>query len=178
MRKTEILLLFDYTYCATGEILRSAERVSHQEFVAPPRVTHRGLRQTLVYTLDVERSWRRRIRGEPPETWGVELAEGDFATVESLAQVWGNDEDEMRAWLNGLDDEALWRAIDLGPKVRFPLSFFLVHILIHTTLQRRDAVSCWRASARRLPRSSSSTTRTPSAEGRAVLGRASCGGTG
>jgi uncharacterized damage-inducible protein DinB len=45
----------------------------------------------------------------------------------------------MRNWLNGLDDESLESIVDLGPKDRFPLSTFLLHIITHSAQQRRDA---------------------------------------
>ena len=138
MRKTDLLALFDYNYWATGQILESVGQVSAEEFVAPSDITYRGLRGTLVHAFDVERSWRRRLRGEPPETWDVGLPDDDFPTVESLANAWREDEAEMRTWLNGLDDETVERIVDLGPKDRFPLSTFLLHIITHGVQQRRD----------------------------------------
>lgn len=140
MTKDDLLTLFDYSYWATGQILRAAEGVSPEEFVRPSDVTYRDLRGTLVFALDVERSWRRRIRGEPRETWEREQSPEDFPTVHYLAEAWGEDEAEMRRWLEGLDDDALQATLDLGPKDRFPLSFFLLHVLTHSANQRRDAV--------------------------------------
>jgi uncharacterized damage-inducible protein DinB len=140
MNKADTLRLFDYSYWATGQILGSAEALSPEEFVAPSDVTYRNLRGTLVHTLDVERSWRRRLRGEPRETWDVELPDDDFPTVRSLAEAWRDDEAEMRSWLDGLDDETVESIVDVGPKDRFPLSVFLLHIVTHSAQQRRDAV--------------------------------------
>lgn len=139
MRKADALGFFDYNYWATGQILGVCETLSPEEFTAASDVTFRNLRGTLVHTLDVERSWRRRLRGEPRETWDVELPDGDFPTARSLAEVWREDEAEMRNWLNGLDDESLESIVDLGPKDRFPLSTFLLHIITHSAQQRRDA---------------------------------------
>ena len=138
--KADLLTLFDYSYWATGQILATAERLSPEEFVAPSEVTYRNLRGTLVFALDVERSWRRRIRGEPRARWEGELSAEDFPTVRSLAQAWGEDEAEMRSWLEGLDEDAVEATVDLGPKDRFPLSSFLLHMFTHTAHQRRDAV--------------------------------------
>ena len=47
----------------------------------------------------------------------------------------------MRAWLTELDDAALAATVDLGPKDRFPLWYFLVHIVTHGIEQRRDAAT-------------------------------------
>jgi uncharacterized damage-inducible protein DinB len=139
VNKADLQRLFDYTYWATRQILRSAEELSPEEFVSPTDVTYRNIRGTLVHTLDVERSWRRRLRGEPRETWDVELPDDDFRTVESLAAAWHDDEAEMRTWLDGLDDRTVEGMVDLGPKDRFPLSTFLLHIVTHSAQQRRDA---------------------------------------
>jgi uncharacterized damage-inducible protein DinB len=92
MKEADLLTLFDYSYWATGEILKAAEEALPDEFVAPPDITHRNLRGTLVHTLDVERSWRRRLQGEPRETWDVDLLEEDFPTLQSLTTAWHNDE--------------------------------------------------------------------------------------
>jgi uncharacterized damage-inducible protein DinB len=92
-----------------------------------------------VHTLDVERSWRRRLRGEPRETWDVELPDENFPTVESLAAAWHDDEAEMRSWLDDLDDATVEGTVDLGRRNRFPLSTFLLHIVTHSAQQRRDA---------------------------------------
>jgi uncharacterized damage-inducible protein DinB len=96
VNKADLVQLFDYSYWATGQILRTAEELSPEEFVAPSDVTYRNLRGTLV-------------------------------------------EGEMRTWLSGLDDETLEGIVDLGQKDRFPLYFFLLHIVTHTAQQRRDA---------------------------------------
>jgi uncharacterized damage-inducible protein DinB len=73
MNEADALRLFDYNYWATGQILGSAENISPEEFVAPSEVTYRNLRGRLVHTFYVERSWRRRLRGEPRERWDVDL---------------------------------------------------------------------------------------------------------
>lgn len=67
MRKPEILTLLDYSYWANRQLLAAAGTVPLEEFTAPSMVTYRILRRTLTHTLDVERSWRLRLRGEPPE---------------------------------------------------------------------------------------------------------------
>jgi uncharacterized damage-inducible protein DinB len=139
VNKGDVLRLFDYTYWATGQILRSAEGLSPDEFVAPSDITYRNLRGTLVHTLDVERSWRLRLRGEPQEKWDVELPDDNFPNGRALADAWRDDEAETRTWLETLDDDTIEGIVDLGPKDRFPLSVFLLHIVTHSAQQRRDA---------------------------------------
>jgi uncharacterized damage-inducible protein DinB len=130
--------LFDYSYWANEQLLAVARSVPSEAFTAPSELSYRGIRGTLVHTLDVERSWRRRIRGEPRESWDVDLPEDQFASVEALEAEWRLDQVEMVAWLDGLDPGAIDGLVDLGPKDRFPLSTFLLHILTHSAQQRRD----------------------------------------
>ena len=138
MTPQDIRLLFDYSYWANGQLLAVARSLSPESFAAASEISYRGVRGTLVHTLDVERSWRRRIRGEPRETWDLELEEAGFASVESLVAAWRLDQAEMLAWLDALDQDALDAIVDLGPKDRFPLATFLLHIVTHSAQQRRD----------------------------------------
>ena len=139
MRKADLLRLFDYNYWATGQILQTATNVSPEAFASPSSVTYRNLRGTLVHALDVERSWRLRLRGDPQAEWDEELPTDQFPDAQSLAEAWRDDEAEMRSWLDGLDDDRLATVVDLGDKNRFPLEVFLLHIITHTAQQRRDA---------------------------------------
>lgn len=135
-----MLALFDYHYWATRQVLRTAADAPADVFTGPSEVTWRNIRGTLVHTLDVERSWRGRVRGEPKETWDVELPQEDFPNVDALSERWARDEAEMRSWLEGLADADLEAMVDLGEKDHFPLWYFLMHIVTHTAQQRRDAV--------------------------------------
>jgi len=135
-----VIALFDYNYWANRQVLAAAGEVSDEQFTADSQVTLRNIRGTLVHALDVERSWRGRLRGEPRESWDNELPEQDYATAHSLAERWSRDEAETRSWLEELDDTALASVVDLGGNDRFPLWYFLLHIITHSAQQRRDAV--------------------------------------
>jgi uncharacterized damage-inducible protein DinB len=139
MRIADIQALFDFTYWADRQILRAAAAIPTEDFTRPITITYRNLRGTLVHTLDVEMSWRRRVRGEPKEVWDASLSVDDYPTSDVLADDWARDESEMRAWLTTLSDEDLAAVIDLGTADRFPLWYYLVHIVTHSEQQRRDA---------------------------------------
>lgn len=97
-------------------------------------------RETLVHALDVEWSWRERLRGLPSETWEAELPLDAYPTVAALSERWGRDESEMRAWIDGLSDEELETAPPhVKGEIGAPLWFFVMHILTHGTIQRADA---------------------------------------
>jgi uncharacterized damage-inducible protein DinB len=141
MRKADIAALFDYNYWANARILEAAARVTPEEFVASSTPTIRNLRSTLVHTLDVEWSWRLRLKGEDRRLWETALPDEDYPTVAPLAEHWMRDETEMRPWLDELGDEDLAGTPDLGNRQSIPLWYFLVHIISHGMQQRADAAT-------------------------------------
>ena len=138
MRATDIQALFDFTYWADRQLLAAAEVVGADAFTRSVEVTYRNLRDTLVHTLDVEMSWRRRLRGEPTSNWDTTLAPESYPTAADLAAAWARDEAEMRAWLASLTYADVDAIQDLGDGDRFPLWYYLVHIVTHSEQQRRD----------------------------------------
>ena len=138
MRATDIQALFDFTYWADRQLLAAAEAVGTEAFTRPVTITYRNLRDTLVHTLDVEASWRRRLRGEPKSSWDVSLMPESYSTVADLASDWARDEADMRTWLASLTDADLGAIQDLGDGDRYPLWYYLVHIVTHSEQQRRD----------------------------------------
>jgi len=151
MRPPDIHALFDFNYWANREILAAAQEASKAEWIAEPQFTYRGLRGTLVHTLDVEWSWRIRLRGEHPELWGTSLPDNDFPDVAALAERWAADEVEMRSWLASIKNDYLNAIADIGTKDRFPLWFYLVHIVTHSEQQRRDAALILNAQGHNAP---------------------------
>jgi uncharacterized damage-inducible protein DinB len=138
MRTPDVLALFDYNYWATWSLLAAAKTAPPEAFTAPRTITWRNLRDTLVHTLDIEQSWRRRLQGEPREVWDAELSADRFTSPAELEDYWRADAAEMTTWLSGLGDEAIAAVVDLGPRDRFPMWFFLVHVVTHGIEQRRD----------------------------------------
>ena len=139
MRTVDIEALFDFTYWANRKILEAATAVPVEGFTRPVTITYRDLRGTLVHTLDVELSWRRRLRGQPKAVWDASIEVDDYPMADALAEHWARDEVEMREWLATLTDDDLLAIQDLGNTDRFPLWFYLIHIVTHSEQQRRDA---------------------------------------
>lgn len=138
MNRQSVLALFDYSYWATWSILAAVQRIPLSEFAAPPTITWRNVRDTLVHTLDVEQSWRRRIQGSDRSVWDAELTSDRYTTPAALEADWRKDAGEMRSWLLTLDDDAIDAIAGLGEGNRFPLWHVLVHIVTHSIEQRRD----------------------------------------
>jgi uncharacterized damage-inducible protein DinB len=137
MRADDVQVLFDYLYWLRDRVLAAAASVSTNELTSSDVSTTRNLRATLVHELDVQWSWRERLRtgtfGPEPE-----LNPDDYPTVESIADRWHLDELEMRQWLAGLPDEQL-AAPPPGEDDPFPLWYYVMHLVSHAIQQFSDA---------------------------------------
>lgn len=142
MRGSEVTLLFDHLYWVRDRILTAALAVPGS-FTDPAPPTTRDLRATLVHELDVEWSWRERLRGVPFEFWGPdgELKPGDYASVESVREHWSRDESEMRSWLATLTDEGLNTVWHVEEEPGQILWHHLMHLYTHGLQQMSDAAT-------------------------------------
>src|SRR5688500_54283 len=107
MQNSDAIELFEYLYWARDTILRAAAELTDDEFTSTETVTNRDLRATLVHELDVQWSWRERLKGADWDKLGPDLNADDYPTVEAVAGHWKRDEADMRAWLAALTDADL-----------------------------------------------------------------------
>jgi uncharacterized damage-inducible protein DinB len=140
VRTSETRDLFDYLYWMRDVVAGAASELSEDEFRGPETVTNRDLRATLVHELDVQWSWRERLRGSSWDDWGpdAELKAGDFPTLESVMERWRRDEVEMRSWLDGLTDADL-DAPPPNEEDPAPLWFYVMHLVSHGIQQFSEA---------------------------------------
>lgn len=132
MRISDAVTLFDHLYWTRDAVLRSAAELSTEAFTSTDTVTTRDLRATLVHELDVQWSWRERLRGADWAEWGeeAELKAEDYPTVDALAEHWQRDEAEMRAWLASLTDADL-DAPPVRDEDAQPLWHYVMHLVSH-----------------------------------------------
>ncbi|MBA4169594.1 MAG: hypothetical protein H0X68_04205 [Chloroflexi bacterium] len=132
MRTTEATTLFNYLYWARDRVLDSAAELSADAFTSTDTVTTRDLRATLVHELDVQWSWRERLRGADWAEWGedADLKAGDYPTVQAIADQWRRDETDMWAWLASLTDADLDAAPPRDEDTP-PLWHFVMHLVSH-----------------------------------------------
>jgi uncharacterized damage-inducible protein DinB len=131
MRQSDIGGLFGYLYWLRDRALEEAAKLSRAAFLSTETVAYRDLRSTLVHELDVERSWVLRLRGDPREAWDHDLAAGRYPDPASIADHWGREEAETRAWLTALTDADLSAPATVNGLEGFPLSTYLVHVVMH-----------------------------------------------
>ncbi len=140
MRASEATTLIDYLYWARDTVLSAAAELEDDGFTSTDTVTNRDLRATLVHELDVQWSWRERLRGADWEEWGedAELGGEDYPTLEAVAEHWRRDEAEMRAWLANLTDADL-DAPPVRDEDREPLWYYVMHLVSHGIQQFSEA---------------------------------------
>jgi uncharacterized damage-inducible protein DinB len=137
-----IPLLFDYLYWLRDRILDTAEGLG-DTFADTPVVGTRDLRATLAHELDVEMSWRARLRGEPPAAWGpeAEIKPEHVPTVSAARQRWAAEESAMRRWLYGLSAAELEGPVTVNGLEGYPLAIYLLHVVEHGVTELASAAA-------------------------------------
>jgi uncharacterized damage-inducible protein DinB len=142
MQKSDLLTLFAYNYWANQLLLKTAAKLSPEQFTAPAAgVSHGSLRSTFVHTLGAEWIWRMRCQeGSSPTAL---LSEQDFPTLDDLVQRWQTEERAMRAYLDSLQDADLARTLSYrrvsGTAAENILWQILAHVVNHGTQHRSEA---------------------------------------
>jgi len=133
MPDPNVFQLLDYLYWLRNRVLASAAELDAEVFQHSPVVGHRDLRQTLAHELDVEMSWRGKLRGQPRSTWGpeAEVKPEWFGTVALLAEYWHRDEAATMAWVGGLSATDLEAPVTVNGLDGRPLSTSLMAVITH-----------------------------------------------
>ena len=140
MRTSDVVTLFDYLYWVRDRVLQAATDLDPETFRSSDSVTNRDLRATLVHELDVQWSWRERLKGADWDEWGpdAELKGSDYPDVAAIGDQWQRDEAEMRAWLASLSDADL-DAAPILDEDRQPLWHYVMHLISHGIQQFSEA---------------------------------------
>jgi uncharacterized damage-inducible protein DinB len=147
--RVSIGLLFDYLYWMRDRVLDTAEAIG-ESFVETPVVGTRDLRGTLAHEIDVEMSWRARLRGEPPAAWGpaAEVTPEDVPTLAAARARWSAEESTMRAWLAGLSPADLESPVLVNDLEGYSLAIYLLHVAEHGVGELSGAAAILAATGR------------------------------
>lgn len=141
MKQEDLLTLYGYNYWANAQILKTAARVSPEQYTAPANVSHGSLRGTLVHCFGGELVWRLRCQeGISPSALPDEE---EIPTLESLVQRWQEEEETMMDYLASLRDADLTRIVSYkstsGNAYENMLWHLLAHVVNHGTQHRGEA---------------------------------------
>lgn len=155
MNLDDIKLMYEYNYWANKRILNACANVSAEQYAAD--TPYGNLRATLVHLLDAEWSWRMAFQrhyvpidqiaqaGDAVLWDSIEITTADLPTVDALKARWQQDEQEMRAYLDSLNDDdmhGLVRYMIPGGITRERVFWqCLIHVVNHGTQHRSEAAA-------------------------------------
>jgi uncharacterized damage-inducible protein DinB len=141
-RTVTITLLFDYLYWVRDRVLATAEGLG-DAFAGTPVIGTRDLRATLAHEIDVEMSWRGRLRGEPATSWGPEagIRPEHVPTLAAARERWAAEEAAMRSWLSSLSAADLEAPITANNLEGYSLAIYLLHVVEHGVMELADAAA-------------------------------------
>ena len=142
MRADEVTLLYDYNYSANQRILAQAGRLDPAQLELVLLEGLGSVRAILTHALGAERLWLRRWRGDAPV--GM-LRPDETPSLAALAELWRDEERQMRDFLAGLRDGDLERVIAYtnlrGEPFAERLGPMLLHVVNHATQHRSEVAA-------------------------------------
>ena len=141
--------LFDYNYWARDRQLQVCAALTQEQFLRPMGSSYSSLRDTLAHLVGAEWVWLERWRGRSPTAAEAqEFAAEKFPTLGAIEARWRAVEQDMRAYLAGLAEEALALPLTYtnlkGETWTYPLWQTLFHIVNHQTYHRGQVTTLLR----------------------------------
>jgi uncharacterized damage-inducible protein DinB len=144
MNKHDIQLLYEYNRWANARILRAAAKLTEEQYLAPGKFPHGGLRGTLVHMMFWEWVWRMRWQGTVPDNRD-RLQPEEFPTFTSLHARWTEEENRLMDFVAALTDKKLNTEFDYtsteGDQHRRVLWEAMAHVVNHGTQHRSEAAA-------------------------------------
>jgi len=138
--------LYDYNYWARDRQLEACSKLRHEQFLWPMGSSFSSLRDTLAHLLVVEWVWLERFQGRSPRALPDWL--DPLRDVASIRERWWSLEQDMHAYIGGLDADALERPLSYvnlkGEAWTYPLGQALFHLVNHQTYHRGQVTTLLR----------------------------------
>ncbi len=104
MNLDTIQMLYDYNYWAHRRVWDYLIRLDDEAFYRHVDYSMGSIHSQLVHTMSAEWIWLSRLQGTSPTAM---LRNEDYPTHESIRTKWDEVENDMRHFLNNLDDRRL-----------------------------------------------------------------------
>jgi uncharacterized damage-inducible protein DinB len=129
--------LFDYTEWANERMAAACSGLTGEQLDREIVSSFPSIRLTLAHMASAEWIWLRRWLGESPSVWPEWIGE---APLDQVVAGWREVARERSAWLDGLADADLERAISYrsmkGDPFTNPLRDLFTHVANHATYHR------------------------------------------
>jgi uncharacterized damage-inducible protein DinB len=136
--------LFDFHYWARDRVLTAVQALSPEQYAQPVGGSFGSVRDTLNHTYGAEVLWLRRWHGESPGGFPHEMP----VSAGALVNAWGEQERQMRAYLDTLVEGDLHRVIAYRNLAGVPgesrLWEMLAHVVNHATYHRGQVTTLLR----------------------------------
>jgi uncharacterized damage-inducible protein DinB len=141
--------LFNYNYWARDRQLEACAALSEEQFLRPMGNSFSSVRDVLAHFIFAEWVWLERWLGRTPTQAGKQqVGPENFPTLDSVRERWGALEGNVRAYLSGLDDEALQRPLTYtnwrGQACSYPLGQTIYHVANHQSYHRGQVTTLLR----------------------------------
>lgn len=142
--KEHLVQFFEYNVWANRLIVKTAERLSEEQFTQEIPYSQNSIRDILVHILLAEWLWRERMQGYPmgAEEARQKLNPTDFPTSEKLLDHWTDEAMKMRNFLGDLSEEGIMGTFKYtntaGRELEYTLADILNHVVLHGMQHRAE----------------------------------------
>jgi uncharacterized damage-inducible protein DinB len=135
----------EHHYWARDRQLEACAALTGEQFLRPVGGSYASLRDTFGHMVAVEWIWLERWLGRSPSSL---ISAEEFPSLAALSGRWSAVERELRAYLAGLDEEALIQPVSYnnlrGQPWSYPLWQMITHLQTHQSYHRGQVTTLLR----------------------------------
>jgi uncharacterized damage-inducible protein DinB len=141
VKSSEITFLYAYDRWANARLLNAAAAISDERYVTPFSPAAGSMRDVLEHVIWAEWLWLQRcLYAENPQANNP--LDPKTTSVRQLREIWSRVEEDVRAFVEGLGEEALAGEMvyktTKGVPMHAPLWQVLAHVVNHATQHRSE----------------------------------------
>ena len=145
MNLQDLQTMIDYHYWARDRLLDALESLTPAQYNRDLGSSFKSIRETVTHTYAAEWAWYMRWRGESPTAL---LPADRFSDLAALRTAWNEQQADMLAFVNGLDDAGVARVIEYkllsGQPGSSPIWQMLQHVVNHASYHRGQVTTMLR----------------------------------
>lgn len=145
MNRADVQTLLDFHYWARDRMLEAMEPLTAEQFTRDLGSSFRSVRDTVTHMCSGERVWYLRWQGTSPT---AHLSPDQFPDVAAVRGTWSELETNVRAFVAGLDDDAVDGVIPYtlfnGTPAASALWQMLQHVVNHASYHRGQVATMLR----------------------------------
>ena len=145
MNLHDLQTMIDYHYWARDRLLEALEPLTPEQYNRDLGSSFKSIRETVTHIYAAEWAWYMRWHGQSPTSL---LPADRFPDLTALRTAWNEQQADMRAFVNGLDDAGVARVVDYtllnGHAGASPTWQMLQHVVNHASYHRGQVTTMLR----------------------------------